>query len=67
MVATNAESAYAEGQRVVELTDEVLEGKQIPQASETLEGTLVTKANLQSYAQYLVGIGDSADVPPSLR
>jgi ribose transport system substrate-binding protein len=67
MAATNAESAFAEGQRVVELADDVLEGKQIPQASETLEGTLVTKANLKSYARYLVGIGDSADVPASLR
>lgn len=65
--ATNAESAFAEGQRVVDLANDVLEGKQIPQASETLEGTLVTKANLKSYAQTLVSIGDSADVPPDLR
>jgi len=65
--ATNAESAFAEGQRVVDLADDVLQGKQIPQASETLEGTLVTKANLKSYAQTLVSIGDSADVPPDLR
>lgn len=67
MAATNAESAYAEGQRVMELADDVLQGKKIPQASETLEGTLVTQANLKSYASYLVGIGDSADVPPALR
>lgn len=37
------------------------------QASEALEGTLVTKANVKNYARSLVSIGDSADVPPSLR
>jgi ribose transport system substrate-binding protein len=67
MVATNAESAYAEGQRVADLANDVLTGKTIPQSSETLEGTLVTAANLTAYAQHLVSIGDSADVPPGLQ
>lgn len=65
--ATNAESAYAEGLRVVDLTNDVLTGKKINQASTTLEGQIVTKANLASYAKHLVSIGDSADVPPALR
>ncbi len=67
MYATNAESAYAEGQRVADLADDVLTGKPIPTKSETLEGTLVTKANVATYAKHLVQIGDSADVPANLR
>lgn len=67
MYATNAESAYAEGQRVADLASDVLAGKKIPQSSTTLEGQIVTKSNLKAYAQHLVSIGDSADVPPGLR
>jgi len=65
--ATNAESAYAEGQRVADLAADVLNGKKIPKSKTTLEGQIVTKANLKAYAQHLVAIGDSADVPPDLR
>lgn len=65
--ATNAESAYAEGQRVADLSNDVLTGTPISQASTTLQGEIVTKANLKAYAQHLVSIGDSADVPADLR
>lgn len=67
LTATNAESPYAEGQRVADLANDVLQSKKIPQASTTLEGQIVTKANLKAYAKHLVSIGDSADVPPNLR
>ncbi|MGV9341310.1 substrate-binding domain-containing protein [Streptomyces sp. NPDC003688] len=66
MYATNAESPYALGQKVVSLTGEVLDGKKVS-AAETLQGKLVTKDTVGAYAQYLVGIGDSADVPAALR
>ncbi|MEW2134266.1 substrate-binding domain-containing protein [Streptomyces sp. NPDC005435] len=66
MYATNAESPYALGQKVISLTGQVLDGKKVS-ASETLQGKLVTKATVKEYAQYLVGIGDSADVPAALR
>ncbi|MEU6324421.1 substrate-binding domain-containing protein [Streptomyces sp. NPDC047009] len=66
MYATNAESPYALGQKVVSLTGNVLDGKKVA-AEETLQGKLVTKSNVKAYAQYLVGIGDSADVPAALR
>jgi hypothetical protein len=52
---------------MMELACDVLEGKRISQATETLEGTLMTKTNLKSYAEYPAGTGDSADVPPSFR
>jgi ribose transport system substrate-binding protein len=67
MYATNGESAYAEGQRVADLAYDVLKDKPIAKASTTLEGQLVTKANLAAYAHHLVQIGDSADVPAALR
>jgi ribose transport system substrate-binding protein len=66
MYATNAESPYALGQKVVSLTGNVLDGKKVA-AEETLQGRLVTKSNVKEYADYLVGLGDSADVPASLR
>ncbi|GGS19228.1 hypothetical protein GCM10010269_67820 [Streptomyces humidus] len=66
MYATNAESPYALGQKVITLTGNVLDGKTVPE-EETLQGQLVTKENVKKYADYLVGIGDSADVPASLR
>jgi ribose transport system substrate-binding protein len=66
MYATNAESPYALGRQVAELTADVLGGKTV-RANQVLEGELVTKANVKSYAQTLVGLGDSADVPPSLK
>ncbi|MFD8805273.1 substrate-binding domain-containing protein [Streptomyces sp. NPDC059597] len=66
MYATNAESPYALGQKVVSLTGQVLDGKKVS-ATETLQGKLVTKSTVREYARYLVSIGDSADVPASLR
>ncbi|MFJ6904530.1 substrate-binding domain-containing protein [Streptomyces griseoluteus] len=66
MYATNAESPYALGQKVVSLTGDVLDGKKVA-GEEVLQGRLVTKSTVKSYADYLVGIGDSADVPASLR
>ncbi|MEU6578095.1 substrate-binding domain-containing protein [Streptomyces sp. NPDC046805] len=66
MYATNAESPYALGQKVAGLAGNVLDGKKVS-AEETLQGKLVTKSNVKEYAKYLVGIGDSADVPAALR
>jgi ribose transport system substrate-binding protein len=66
MYATNAESPYALGQKVMSLAGDILDGKTVP-ADETLQGKLVTKDSVNDYAKYLVGIGDSADVPASLQ
>ncbi|GAB3966098.1 D-ribose ABC transporter substrate-binding protein [Actinoallomurus acanthiterrae] len=66
MEATNAESPYALGQKVAGLAGDVLGGKTVSPA-ETLHGRLITKDNVKDYAKYLVGLGDSADVPPALR
>jgi ABC-type sugar transport system substrate-binding protein len=66
MYATNAESPYALGQRTVDLTVAKLAGKKL-EADQVLEGKLVTEANVQDYAKYLTSLGDSADVPASLR
>ena len=66
MYATNAESPYALGQKVAQLTDDVLKGKSVP-ANQVLEGQLVTKATVKAYAKTLIGLGDSADVPAGLR
>ncbi len=66
MYGTNAESPYALGQQVAKLTAQVLAGKSV-RANQVLEGELVTKANVRSYAKTLIGLGDSADVPASLK
>ncbi|MGI5144771.1 MULTISPECIES: substrate-binding domain-containing protein [unclassified Streptomyces] len=66
MYATNAESPYALGQKVISLAGNVLDGKKVA-AEETLQGKLVTKSTVKAYARYLVGLGDSADVPAELR
>jgi ABC-type sugar transport system substrate-binding protein len=66
MYATNAESPYALGQKVASLTGQVLAGKTVS-PEETLHGKLITKDSVKEYAKYLVGLGDAADVPPSLR
>lgn len=66
MYATNAESPYALGQKVAALTGKVLGGESVA-ADQVLEGELVTRSNVRAYAQYLIGLGDSADVPSSLR
>lgn len=66
MYATNAESPYALGQKVAALTGNVLGGRSVD-TNQVLEGRLVTKANVKAYARYLVSLGDSADVPGSLR
>lgn len=66
LYATNAESPYALGQKVITLADNVLDGKKVAK-EETLQGQVVTEADVKKYADYLVGIGDSADVPASLR
>jgi ribose transport system substrate-binding protein len=66
MYATNAESPYALGQKVSDLAASILTGKAVDKNT-TLEGQLVTKDNVKTYAQHLVSIGDSADVPPSLK
>jgi ABC-type sugar transport system ATPase subunit len=57
---------HATDQVVLTVRDAHLAGKSVP-ADETLQGKLVTKENAKEYATYLVGIGDSADVPASLR
>jgi ribose transport system substrate-binding protein len=66
MYATNAESPYALGQKVTSLAGDVLAGKTVS-PEETLHGKLITKDSVKEYAKYLVGLGDSADVPASLR
>ncbi|MEU9022286.1 substrate-binding domain-containing protein [Actinomadura sp. NPDC048394] len=66
MYATNAESPFALGQKVMALAADILAGKQVA-ADETLQGRLVTKAGAKEYADYLVGLGDAADVPASLK
>lgn len=66
MYATNAESPYALGQQVSDLAANVIEGKKVA-ANTKLEGKLVTKDNVKEYAKHLVQIGDSADVPASLK
>ncbi len=66
MYATNAESPYALGQQVADLTSAVLAGKAVD-ADKKLEGQLVTKDNVRAYAKTLIALGDSADVPSSLK
>jgi ribose transport system substrate-binding protein len=66
MYATNAESPYALGQQVANLAADVMAGKTVA-ANKKLEGQLVTKAEVKTYAQHLVQIGDAADVPASLQ
>ncbi|GHJ37244.1 substrate-binding domain-containing protein [Streptomyces sp. TS71-3] len=66
MYATNAESPYALGQQVARLTAQVLAGKAVKD-NQVLEGKLTTKDTVKAYARTLVGLGDSADVPASLR
>lgn len=66
MYATNAESPYELGQQVINLAADVVAGKTVP-PNKTLEGQIVTKDNVKAYAQHLVQIGDSADVPTSLK
>jgi ribose transport system substrate-binding protein len=66
MYAINAESPFALGQKLTNLTADILAGKSVP-TTNTLHGKLITKSNANQYAKYLVGLGDSADVPPSLR
>lgn len=66
MYATNAESPYALGQQVTNIAADVMAGKTVA-ANKVLEGQLVTKANVKTYAQHLVQIGDAADVPASLQ
>jgi ribose transport system substrate-binding protein len=66
MYATNAESPYALGQQVAVLATAVTKGKNVP-SNKQLEGELVTKSNVQQYAQHLIAIGDSADVPAQLK
>lgn len=66
MYATNAESPYALGQQVSDLATAITKGKQVAK-DKKLEGELVTKANVEQYAKHLMAIGDSADVPASLK
>lgn len=66
MYATNAESPYALGQQVADLATSITSGKQVP-SDKKLEGELVTKSNVKQYAQHLIAIGDSADVPAQLK
>ncbi|WP_162830031.1 substrate-binding domain-containing protein [Amycolatopsis palatopharyngis] len=66
MYATNAESPYALGQKVIDLATNVLEGNQVEKDTK-LQGELVTKENVAEYAQKLISIGATADVPPALR
>jgi ribose transport system substrate-binding protein len=66
MYASNAESAYALGQRVLDLAASILGGKTVDKNT-VLEGELVTKDYIAAYAQHLTSIGATADVPPSLK
>lgn len=66
MYATNAESPYYEGQQVIRLVQDSLAGKSVS-SDTTLEGRMVTRQNAGQYCEYLVGLGDSADCPASLR
>ncbi len=66
MYSTNAESPYALGQQVAGLATDLVAGKKV-KTNKVLEGQLVTKDDVQAYASHLVKIGDSADVPASLR
>lgn len=66
MYATNAESPYALGEQVADLATDLVHGKKV-NPNKVLEGTLVTKKNVKSYAQSLIRSGDAADVPSSLR
>lgn len=66
MYATNAESPFALGQQVTDLATDVMAGKTVT-GEKKLEGQLVTKDSAKTYAQHLVQIGDSADVPSSLK
>jgi ribose transport system substrate-binding protein len=66
MYATNAESPYALGQEVADLATAITEGKKVT-TNKVLEGQLVTASNVEAYAQHLIQIGDSADVPANLR
>lgn len=60
MYATNAESPFEEGVKVAEIAGDILSGKSVPPAT-TLEGQLVTKANVNQYWSYLKSIGDPND------
>ncbi|RLV49958.1 D-ribose ABC transporter substrate-binding protein [Nocardioides mangrovicus] len=66
MYATNAESPYALGQRVSDLILQLAQGKKVT-SNKVLEGELITKDSVKDYASHLVEIGDSADVPASLK
>ncbi|AQZ63342.1 unnamed protein product [[Actinomadura] parvosata subsp. kistnae] len=66
MYATNAESPFALGQKVMSLAGDVLGGKQV-QPDETLRGELVTKNNVKEYADHLTSLGDKSGVPDSLK
>nr|WP_240973071.1 substrate-binding domain-containing protein [Nonomuraea sp. FMUSA5-5] len=66
MYATNAESPFALGQKVISLAGDVLGGKQV-QPDETLRGELVTKDNVKEYADHLTSLGDKSGVPDSLK
>lgn len=60
MYATNAESPFEEGVKVAQIAGDILNGKTVPPAT-TLEGQLVTKANVNQYWGYLKSIGDPND------
>jgi ribose transport system substrate-binding protein len=66
MYASNAESAYALGQQVIDRAADILDGKTVDKNT-VLEGQLVTKDTVASYAQHLTSIGAAADVPASLK
>ena len=66
MYATNAESPFELGQRVADIAAQVMSGSSV-EADKKLEGQLVTKAEVKTYAQHLTQIGDGADVPASLK
>ncbi|HWC83225.1 MAG TPA: substrate-binding domain-containing protein [Pseudonocardiaceae bacterium] len=66
MYATNAESAYALGEQVIDRAADVLAGKQVARNT-VLQGELVTKDGVEAYAQHLISIGDAADVPAGLK
>lgn len=66
MYATNAESSYALGQQVMDLSANILSGKPV-EKNAVLEGQLVTKDQVAAYAQHLSSIGATDDVPASLK
>lgn len=60
LYGSNAESPFYEGVKVADIAGNILKGQSVSPAT-TLEGQLVTKANVAKYWDYLKSIGDPQD------